>query len=65
VGKKKPVESGPRPQVTLDLELARKARIVAAFKDVSVPDYINNVLIPIVERDYMACIEQAAGKPKE
>lgn len=38
-----------RVQVNLDADLARKIGIIASSLDMSVPDYVNNRLQPIVD----------------
>lgn len=35
----------------LDEELVRKANIIAAFRNISAPEYLRSVLEPIVDRD--------------
>lgn len=37
--------------VKVDAEIVRKAKIVAAFKDVSLAEYLSEALRPIVDRE--------------
>jgi hypothetical protein len=53
----------------LDADLVRKAKIVAAYRDVSLAEYLSEALRPIVESDHReharhALDEQKPGKPK-
>jgi hypothetical protein len=44
--------------VKLDAEVAKLARIVAAYKGVPMAQYISDILRPIIQRD----LEEEAGK---
>lgn len=47
-----------RRQVELDLDLSRKVAVVAAALDMTVPDWVNNRLRPIVERELPAALRE-------
>jgi hypothetical protein len=49
-----------RAQVKVPSPLLRKARMLAASKGVSVQDYIEQVLRPMVERDYRGIFDAPA-----
>ena len=51
--------------VKVDLETVRKAKIVAAFRDITLAEYLSEVLAPIVERDLSEAVAKQAsqGKP--
>lgn len=40
-----------RYSVTLDTDLTRKAGVIASALGISVPDYVNNRLRPIIEKE--------------
>jgi hypothetical protein len=52
-----PKPAGEPVQVRIDADLAEKARYLAAFKRVSMTDYLSGILRPALERD-----EKEAGK---
>jgi antitoxin component of RelBE/YafQ-DinJ toxin-antitoxin module len=45
------MEEAKRVQVYIDPDLAKKARVIASALGVSLPDYVNNKLRPIIERE--------------
>ena len=47
--------------VKIDAEVARQAKIVAAFKDVSLAEFLSEALRPIVEKEL---VEQSARAAK-
>ena len=47
-----------RRQVNIDPDLVRKGGMVAAHEGVTFPDYINNVLRPIVEADLLRVLDE-------
>lgn len=50
----------------IDAEIIRKANVVAAFREISTPDYLATILAPIVERDYKDEIaKRAKGSEQE
>lgn len=46
--------------VRIDEELIRMANVVSAIRGVSVPDYLNGLIRPAIERDYRSEINKAA-----
>jgi hypothetical protein len=46
--------------VKLDAEVVRLAKIVAAYRDTSVAEYLSEVLMPVVQRD----LEQEQARTK-
>jgi hypothetical protein len=54
--------------VKVDAEVIRKAKIVAAYKDVSLAEYLSEALRPIVDRDLVdysrRSLEGEAKAPK-
>lgn len=65
MGKKPATET-----IRVHSDLARKARIIAAAKGISLPDYIAEVLRPIVDADLAQTIKQLGlgeeeGRPRK
>lgn len=48
--------------VKVDADLVRKAKIVAAFKDVSLAEWISEALRPIVEQELLRHSQQTVSK---
>jgi hypothetical protein len=46
----------------IDAEILRRANIVAAFRDISVPDYLNALLGPLIDRDYQDEIQKESKR---
>lgn len=44
--------------IRLDAELARRARIIAAAIGVSMPEYLEQKLKPIIDRDFQRTLKQ-------
>jgi ATP-dependent Clp protease adapter protein ClpS len=49
--------------VKIDVEVLRKAKVVAAIRDVTLAEYLTEVLRPIVEKDHARAIADEA-KPR-
>jgi hypothetical protein len=50
--------------VKVDVEVLRKAKIVAAIRDVTLAEYLSEVLRPVVERDHTKAIaDESTPKP--
>lgn len=47
-----------RKQVTLDQDLFRKASVIASAMGISLPDYVNNRLRPIIESELPDVLRQ-------
>jgi hypothetical protein len=47
--------------VKIDAELVRKAKVVASFKDMSLAEYLSEVLRPIIDRDLRDHSRRALG----
>ncbi len=68
--KKQPGDDKPkrpkRHQVVLDPDLARKIGVIASALDMSIPDWVNNRLRPIADRELPAVLrELGLGDDKE
>jgi hypothetical protein len=53
--------------VKMDAEVLRKAKIVASFKDITLAEYLSELVRPLVERDLQEQSRRALGeetKPK-
>jgi hypothetical protein len=50
-----------RPQVLIDPEMYRKIGVVAAWLDVSIPDWVNNALAPLVDQAFAQAAAQIAA----
>jgi hypothetical protein len=48
--------------VRIDEELIRMANVISAIRDVTVPDYLNELLRPTIERDYHAELQKESRK---
>lgn len=51
--------------VKIDAEIARKAKIVAAHKELSLAEYVSEVLRPVVERELLAYSRQAISEAEK
>lgn len=47
--------------VKIDAEVVRQAKVVAAFRGISLAEYLSETLRPTVARDYLAESRKAAG----
>jgi len=47
-----------RYQVLLDPDIARKVAVIAGALDLSIPDWVNNRLRPIVERELPSVLKE-------
>jgi hypothetical protein len=50
--------AGEKATLKVRKDLARKARAVAALRDVDLFDYVDSILTPAVERDYVKAVEE-------
>lgn len=51
--------------VKLDAVIVRKARTISAYKDISMAEYLSNILRPIIDKQFDAFKKQLADEPKE
>jgi hypothetical protein len=62
MAKKKSTEGdagSPKMTTTkVDVDLLRKARMVAIYRGVDLHEYVGGILRPVVERDYAAMIRE-------
>lgn len=55
----KPAKLGKAKRlVQLDTDLHRKIGVIASWRGMSVPDYVNNMLLPIVAKEFPAAVEE-------
>jgi predicted HicB family RNase H-like nuclease len=59
------LDDAKRVQVNIDGDLARKARLIAAAMGLSLPDYVNNKLRPIIDEELPAILEQMGYERKQ
>lgn len=60
-GDQKPAEGGQERRLTttkVRSELIRKAKTVAAYRDMDLIEYIDQLLTPLVERDYRKIVRE-------
>lgn len=54
-----------RYQVTLDPDLVRKIGVIASLGDTSIPDWVNNALRPLVEKELPRALKKLGASPEE
>lgn len=59
----RPVSGRNDKQVKIDAEVARLSSLVAAFRKVSMAEYLSETLRPIVQRDLEAEMKRYADSP--
>lgn len=58
-------EEAKRKQVSIDDDLLRKVRVIASSLGMTVPDYVNHRLRPVVERELPEIMKQLGFKPED
>jgi hypothetical protein len=58
-------EDGKRRQVSIDDDLIRKVRVIASSLGMTVPDYVNHRLRPVVDEELPRVLRQLGFKPED
>ena len=59
------VKKDPTEQVRLPVRIVRKAKMIAAHRDKSVPEYLAEIVESIIDRDYDEMAKELAAGRRE